>query len=357
MKTPKVFFLIGIALFALSFAVWGATAPPGIDTHVYPALYKSKQGLVQKVRVSLTHTGEPENVTLTLAGQTQKGKLKEGANQFFFEVPEVQSTQRLPLVLTKGKEKQSTEVEVKPVRHWQMNMVQHTHTDIGYTRSQTEILAEHLRYIDYALDYCDATDDYPDFAKFRWTCEIAWAVSEYLKCRPAEQIARLKKRVSEGRIELAAMYLNFDELPDEQTLAASLYPLKQFREAGLKAEVAMQNDVNGIGWCFSEYFADAGVKYVNMGTHGHRALICFDIPTVFWWQSPSGKKVLTYRAEHYNQGNFFGVHTDNFEQFKERVLNYLGEMEAKNYPYDIVDAQHSGYFTDNSPPSTKSCEM
>ena len=153
------------------------------------------------------------------------------------------------------------------------------------------------------------------------------------------------------------MYLNFDELPDEQTLAASLYPLKAFREAGMKAEVAMQNDVNGIGWCFTEFFADAGVKYVNMGTHGHRALICFDIPTVFWWQSPSGKKVLTYRAEHYNQGNFFGIHTDNFEQFEERVLNYLGEMEAKNYPYDIVAAQHSGYFTDNSPPSTKSCEM
>ena len=175
---------------------------------------------------------------------------------------------------------------VKPVRHWQMNMVQHTHTDIGYTRSQMEILAEQLRYIDYALDYCDATDNYPDFAKFRWTCEIAWAVSEYLKCRPVEQIARLKQRVKEGRIELATMFLNFDELPDEQTLAASLYPIKQFRENGMRAEVAMQDDVNGIGWCFSEYFADAGVKYVNMGTHGHRALICFDKPTVFWWESP-----------------------------------------------------------------------
>ncbi len=101
------------------------------------------------------------------------------------------------------------------------------------------------------------------------------------------------------------MFLNFDELPDEQTLAASLYPIKQFRENGMRAEVAMQDDVNGIGWCFSEYFADAGVKYVNMGTHGHRALICFDKPTVFWWESPSGKKVLTYRAEHYHYGNFF----------------------------------------------------
>ena len=77
------------------------------------------------------------------------------------------------------------------------------------------------------------------------------------------------------------MYLNFDELPDEQTLAASLAPLKQFRQHGMRAELAMQDDVNGIGWCFSEYFADAGVKYLNMGTHGHRALICFDKPTVF----------------------------------------------------------------------------
>ena len=358
MKTLKTLFLAGLALFVLSSFAWSAsTAPPGIETHLFPALYKTAKGPVQKVRVTVKHEGASANATITLGDQSRKVKLNDGPNPFFFEIPQVQSTVQLPLTVTVGKEQESARVEVKPVRHWQMNMVQHTHTDIGYTRSQTEILAEHLRYIDYALDYCDATDNYPDFAKFRWTCEIAWAVSEYLKCRPAEQIARLKKRVAEGRIELAAMYLNFDELPDEQTLAASLYPLKAFREAGMKAEVAMQNDVNGIGWCFTEFFADAGVKYVNMGTHGHRALICFDIPTVFWWQSPSGKKVLTYRAEHYNQGNFFGIHTDNFEQFEERVLNYLGEMEARNYPYDIVAAQHSGYFTDNSPPSTKSCEM
>ena len=115
-----------------------------------------------------------------------------------------------------------------------MNLVQHTHTDIGYTRSQMEILAEHLRYIDYALDYCDATDHYPDAARFRWTCEVAWPVKEYLKNRPASQVERLKRRVKEGRIELGAMYLNFDELPDEQTLAASLVPLKLFRDEVLR---------------------------------------------------------------------------------------------------------------------------
>ena len=92
----------------------------------------------------------------------------------------------------------SDEVKVPVARHWQMNLVQHTHTDIGYTRSQMEILAEHLRYIDYALDYCDVTDRYPDAARFRWTCEVAWPVKEYLKNRPASQVERLKRRVKEG---------------------------------------------------------------------------------------------------------------------------------------------------------------
>ncbi len=349
--------LVGMAIMASVFAIQASPDFSGVKVRTLPAVYKSKGGLTQKVEISLKHEGEPAIATVQFDGQNRKVKLVPGDNVLVFEIPQVQSAKEIPLVFTLGKEKETSSVTVEPARHWQMNMVQHTHTDIGYTRSQMEILAEHLRYIDYALDYCDATDSYPDFAKFRWTCEISWAVSEYLKCRPAEQIARLKQRVKEGRIELATMYLNFDELPDEQTLAASLYPLKQFRENGMRAELAMQDDVNGIGWCFSEYFADAGVKYVNMGTHGHRALICFDKPTVFWWESPSGKKVLTYRAEHYNQGNFFGIHTDNFEQFEERVLAYLDQMQAKNYPYDILAAQHSGYFTDNAPPSTKSCEM
>lgn len=349
--------LVGMAIMASVFAIQASPDFSEVKVRTLPAVYKSKGGLTQKVEISLKHEGEPAMATVQFDGQNRKVKLLPGDNVLVFEIPQVQSAREIPLVFMLGKEKETSSVTVEPARHWQMNMVQHTHTDIGYTRSQMEILAEHLRYIDYALDYCDATDNYPDFAKFRWTCEISWAVSEYLKCRPAEQIARLKQRVKEGRIELATMYLNFDELPDEQTLAASLYPLKQFRENGMRAELAMQDDVNGIGWCFSEYFADAGVKYVNMGTHGHRALICFDKPTVFWWESPSGKKVLTYRAEHYNQGNFFGIHTDNFEQFEERVLAYLDQMQAKNYPYDILAAQHSGYFTDNAPPSTKSCEM
>ena len=39
------------------------------------------------------------------------------------------------------------------------------------------------------------------------------------------------------------------------------------------------------------------------------------------------------------------------------MWDYLGQLEAKGYPYDICAIQHSGYLTDNAPPSTRSCEM
>lgn len=350
----------------LGMFLWGAAihpvcsaASPVLQTKLHPAVYKSSSGPVRRVAVTVGYDGQVTEAELALGRQVRHVRLEEGENHFVFDIPDAGTDRTLPLSLRAGQVSwASDEVKVPVARHWQMNLVQHTHTDIGYTRSQMEILAEHLRYIDYALDYYDATDHYPDAARFRWTCEVAWPVKEYLKNRPASQVERLKRRVKEGRIELGAMYLNFDELPDEQTLAASLAPLKLFRDEGIRADLAVQDDVNGIAWCFSEYFADAGVKYLNMGTHGHRALICFDKPTVFWWESPSGKKILAYRAEHYHLGNYWGVHNpDDFTKFEQCVWDYLGQLEAKGYPYDICAIQHSGYLTDNAPPSTRSCEM
>lgn len=281
-----------------------------------------------------------------------------GYNYIKVRLPLVDKKTLLPYKLKIADKILTGNLEINPVRHWRVNFVQHSHTDIGYTRSQTEILAEHLRFIDYALDYCDNTDDYPEDAKFRWTCEASWAVDEYLKCRPKTQIDRLKKRVAEGRIEITAMYFNFNELPDEQTLAASLQPIKRFKDLGLEVKTAMQNDVNGIGWSLNESYNDLGVKYLNMGTHGHRALICFDKPTLFWWESPSGKRMLAFRAEHYMTGNtVFKIHAGDFNVFEDELLSYLTQLEAKGYAYDLISIQHSGYLTDNSPPSTLASDM
>lgn len=73
MKTLKTLFLAGLALFAMSSSVWSAsTAPPAIETHLFPALYKTVKGPVQKVRVTVKHSGAPVSATLTLGNQSRK---------------------------------------------------------------------------------------------------------------------------------------------------------------------------------------------------------------------------------------------------------------------------------------------
>ncbi len=331
----------------------------GVTLNAFPAILKNDGNPLQLVEAGIFYFGDQADARIFANGKLiENTTLNFGYNAVNLGLPAVKKPTRISLKVVAGDFTVTRNVTLEPVRKWTISFIQHAHTDIGYTRSQTEILAEHLRYIDYALDYCDATDNFPENAKFRWTCEASWPVDEYLKCRPQGQCDRLIRRIKEGRIEVTGMYFNFDEIPDEQILAASLQAVGRIREHGIPVTMAMQNDVNGIGWCLNDYFDRLGIKYLNMGTHGHRALICFDRPTMFWWESPSGKRVLTFRAEHYMTGNtLLEVQTGDIDKFKNNLLNYLISLGSKGYQYDEMAIQHSGYLTDNSPPSTSMSEM
>ncbi len=331
----------------------------GVEIVPRQALVRHGNRLVQPVEVHIIHLGEPAKARISPVGQESiQANIKFGFNRIELTFPEVSREKARTLAVeTSLQEPIIKKFFQKPVKKWTVYLVQHTHTDIGYTRPQTEILPEHLRFIDYALDYCDLTENYPDDAKFRWTCEASWAVSQYLKSRPPGQIERLKKRVEEGRIEVTGMMFNMSEIADENLYAASLSPVKTFKDLGLEVTTAMQNDVNGIAWCLADFFPGIGVEYLIMGQHGHRALIPFDKPTPFWWESPSGKRLLAFRADHYMIGNFWGIHTGKFQNLERELMQYLDSLESRAYPYERIAVQYSGYFTDNAPPSKVGCDM
>jgi len=331
----------------------------GVTLNPFPAILKKGSSQMQLVEAGIFYFGQKADAKIYANNKLLENTvLKFGYNTVNLGLSPVEKPTKIDLKVVAGEFSMKSTVSLNPVKKWKIKFIQHSHTDIGYTRSQTDILAEHLRFIDYALDYCDATDSYPENAKFRWTCEASWPVDEYLKCRPAIQVERLIKRIREGRIEVTGMYFNFDEIPDEKILAASLQAVGRIKDKGIPVTLAMQDDVNGIGWCLNDYFNQLGIKYLNMGTHGHRALICFDIPTMFWWESPSGKRLLTFRAEHYMTGNtVLEMQTGDIDRFKNNLLNYLISLDAKKYPFDEMAIQHSGYLTDNSPPSTIASDL
>lgn len=318
---------------------------------------KEKGQLFHTIRFNIVHLAAAQHALLSVDGQQKSIELQTGLNEIDFPVPQVEKPTEVVTSVKIGRQIQEELVSLAPVKEWTVYLVQHTHTDIGYTRPQSEILAEHLRYIDNALDYCDQTDHLPKDAQFRWTCEASWTVREYLNSRPQAQIDRLLKRISEGRIEVTGMFFNFCDVVDETALAIQTQTLNLFKSHGIDVTTAMQNDVNGIGWCMVDLYENTGVKYLTMGQHGHRAHVPFDKPTSFWWESPSGNRLLAYRSEHYMHGNTLSLTSGDMDVFRDNLSKYLLDLEKKAYPFDRVSLQFSGYITDNSPPSTKACEI
>lgn len=287
-----------------------------------------------------------------LASDTRKG-----FNKFLLTFPAVSKPEEITLETTvnDGNAMQHKVVLIPPQKKWTIYLVQHSHTDIGYTRPQSEILAEQMRYIDYALDYCDQTDNLPDEARFRWTCESSWVAREYIRTRPGSQIKRLLKRIREGRIEVTGMFANMSEIADENSLFDFLQPLREIKNSGIQVKTAMQNDVNGIAWCMPDYFKNTGVKYLIMGINETRSIRPFDIPTCFWWEAPSGERLLAFRGEHYMTGNFYNIEKEDID-FTHMIWG-ISELGKKGYPFDRIGIQFSGYFTDNAPPSTAACKF
>ncbi|MCJ7450088.1 MAG: hypothetical protein MUO72_20635 [Bacteroidales bacterium] len=321
-----------------------------------PVLFKEDGKSFQQVVASYRSENAGKIIISQGGKELLKADLVRGNNRFLLTFPAVTRPKKITIsskIDDKAAENQS--ITLIPPKKWEIYFVQHSHTDIGYTRPQSEILAEHMRYIDYALDYCDQTDNLPDDAKFRWTCESSWVTREYLRSRPAVQIERFKKRVAEGRIEVTGMYSNMAEISDENVMYDFLQPLKDFSKLDIPVKLAMQNDVNGIAWCMPDYFKNTGVKYLIMGINMTRSILPFDKPTAFWWEAPSGARMLAFRADHYMTGNNFGIESKAIRP--ENMLWHIADLGNRGYPFDRIGIQYSGYRTDNAPPSTAACEL
>lgn len=332
-----------------------------LDAESQPALVygRDRDELLHPVMLRAANwSGRPVKATWSCDGRKGgEAVLPAGISRVEAAVPEGAEGRRVRFTLATRGVEQSVETEIRPADRWTIYLVQHTHTDIGYTKPQTEILTEHLRYIDYALEYCDATASYPDDAQFRWTCEASWAVREWLRIRPEAQVAKFLDYVRKGRIEVTAMFFNMSELSGEGNYRTFLEPVARFRELEIPVVTAMQNDVNGVAWCLADYLPDLGVKYLTMGSNGHRAGIPFDRPTLYRWESPSGKSLLSFRADHYNTGNAWGIDRGDRAGLEQGVFSYIESLKRRGYDFPLIAAQYSGYFTDNSPPSMKECDL
>jgi hypothetical protein len=322
-------------------------------------------GLEQRLRLGLRHEGAPGGVgvRLSLGGWQREvalGELPVGESWHDLFVPEVRDGDELAVQLVDaGGAGERRVLSVPRARHWSVHVVQLSHHDVGYTSLPSRVFAEQDTWLDQAIEMAGDTRRYPDEARFRLVIEQAWSVEHALRQAPPRRAARLIELLRRGQFELTALYGNLTtELCGHETLVRALYPAFQLRrQYGIPIVSAEHNDIPGFTWGLSEVLAGAGVRLLCPGlplyyAWGGQNLPSFwdeeavfgqrqGLPGVFWWESPSGQRILFCSSN----GGCGGDCRGTLPALPKRLL----ELQSQGYPHDVLRWPVGGGARDNSP--------
>lgn len=219
----------------------------------------------------------------------------------------------------------------------------HTHHDVGYTNSPRIIDRMHAEIVREVLRLAAADPAAADAAdRFRWTFEAARPVLAFLGSATPGEVEQLRTLVSEGTVSVTGGYLNLTQLPDLPEFEAAYRMLGTLRDAGLPVRTEQHGDVNGIAWGAADAMLDAGIDRLVMALNPDHGRAPLEQPSVFWWEAPSGRRVLTLLSTHYGFGEEWGIVDGDVELAEERILAFVDRLDERDdYPFDTA-VVHAG---------------
>ncbi len=276
-------------------------------------------------------------------------------------------------------------------RTWHIEVLHHSHTDIGYTARQELICRQHADFLRGAVNILRRIEagKAREQKGFRWQCENYWQVEQFMKEADNAEKADLIRYIREGCIGLSASYLNLTDLVDAKVLREHLQKACSWAtENGLTLNSAMTADVNGYSAALPDALAEAGVKYFYSALHTHHGMYPLHRnPAFFRWRGPAGKSVLAFCGEHYHWGHVLGLCPRGTSSFmlnddilqdiergklfttdaettekeetdlaEKRIIRYLESLEEYDWSLDFVPVFVSGILSDNSPPNGRVAE-
>ena len=273
----------------------------------------------------------------------------------------------------------------KPRRKWELFVVQHSHIDLGYTDRQEVIADYHRQFVRQAVEMASSPAQKsrsPD-CRFKYTIEGFWSLEQFLRSATSKERRALIRCLKSGVIELTAGYFHLTELLDTDVLRSTLQPAQRFaRREGLHLDACMSCDVNGFSWAFSDLLIDAGVRYLSTNINVHHGGVPLGGPLKpFFWEAPSGRRLLTWNGLAYHRANVLGLmgyyapDTDlgfpglnlppkhGFEDIRDisfaesKLLPTLAHLEKTDYPYDFLPLMGNAVYTDNGPAGDHYCDI
>lgn len=334
--------------------------------------------LQQLVRLSIACEGQARDAVVEAQAGGQRirtviGSVVPGESVYEAYIPDLEQPSRVDFRLLIGEELEDRfPVDFQPTKHWQVHVIHYSHHDIGYTDLPTHVLAEYSQFYESVLQYCRATEDFPEEAKFRYTAEEACTLLNYLQNAEADNAAELISYLKSGRIEVTALFGNqTTELCGHEQIIRALYPaLRLRREHGVQVCSAMLNDIPGASWALASVLPRAGIRHLFVGIPAwyfgkklsDRRLASTDYEVhslwdesrvlnletqgAFRWEGPDGHQVVFWYDVH---GSGDELQLWDYQQTLGDVTEKLRRLENSDYPYDFARYTVRGG-RDNSPP-------
>ncbi|MGZ3830061.1 MAG: glycoside hydrolase family 38 N-terminal domain-containing protein [Mucilaginibacter sp.] len=335
-----------------------------VDINPMPFLLKSGQ---QPVILTALHFGNNQQLKVKVNHkESYLFTVKDGVNTFDIPVNAVQQPDSVFINATIGKNVLVNKfVFLKPVIHREIHFIHNSHTDIGYSDLQPDVLKKQMKNIDDALRMIDQTRNFPAEARFKWNIEALWVVENYLKQASPTQKEKFINAVKEGSICLSALHANIltGLSEPEEMFHYTDYADQLRKEYGFTINSAMISDVPGYAWTTVTGLAKGGVSYFSSGpnymgeTHpylgdrvGYFIKAWGDKPV--WWTSPSGEEKVLFWTAGKGYSSWHGTAPGAvFERGPKKIAAYLNELADKNYPYNMVQWRYN-IVSDNGPIDT-----
>ena len=332
-----------------------------VEVRALPFLLKN--GIEQVLQVTALHFGSPATLQLNLGNALiQEFSLVNGFNRFEVSIPIAEDSTSLAVKAVVNDQVLLNEfIPVKPVRFRELNLIHHSHTDIGYSHLQQEVIQIHNNNIREALRLIAKTKNYPTGSRFIWHIESAWVVENFLSNCSAGEKESFISAVKNHQILISANYANIMTglcLPGELDWITD-YAFQLRKEYGIPIQTAMLTDVPGMSWSVVSSLVKRGVRYFSNGINyiagmpgggdriGEALTAHGDRP--FWWLSPSGKDSILMWCAGKGYSSWHGTAQGAVKELgSEKIAAYLRELDEKEYPYEIVQWRYN-IVADNGP--------
>jgi alpha-mannosidase len=304
--------------------------------------YTNRNGVLQElvaVTVVPSELVQHGNVTLRIGSESYRADLvsgRFGQQRFEFQVPEFSTGTAAHTELDVNGKKSESVTQLTPKRKLTVEIVPHTHLDIGFTDYQPKIEELQNRNLDRLLQEMRHDPD------MRFSLDGSWLAEQYLRTRTPAARQEFLQAVREGRISIPAQSMNLMlGGADLETQIRSLYAGSALnRESGHESDYANITDVPAYPWAYASVLKAAGVKYFAAGANDDRGpqplLGRWQTRSPFWWEGPDGAKVLMAYTRQYSNLWFICGLPPNEASCRESLPTFFQTFESPGYRPDTI---------------------